>query len=397
MDSGAIAPPETGGGRIIDFELSDEVRTIRNQARQIAETVIAPHAARYDAEGVYPREAIDALARAGFLSMLIPADFGGLGAGNVALSTVLLEVNKVCASTGVIISVHNSLATYSILRFGTETTKQQFLPRLASGAAIGGYALTEPEAGSDAANQRTTAVRDGHDYVLNGSKIFITSGAEAGLFIVFARTSREDRPSQGISCFVVDAATPGLSVGKSETKMGLKGSSTTELHFEDCRVPADHLLGQEGRGFNYAMVLLNGGRIGIACQAAGILGGIIEETHTFAMQHKREGKPLAYHQDVAWKLSEMIADYDAARLLIYRAACARDRKPDHIRECSTAKLFASQAVNRAARRAVDILGREGLKRGNRVERFFRDARITEIYEGTTEIQKIVIARTLDDG
>jgi alkylation response protein AidB-like acyl-CoA dehydrogenase len=194
----------------------------------------------------------------------------------------------------------------------------------------------------------------------------------------------------------VEADTPGLKVGKSEVKLGIRGSSTTEIHLEDCRVPVGNLLGQEGRGFNIAMEVLNGGRVGIACQAAGVLGGIIDEVNEFANNHKRQGKPLAYHQDVAWKLSEMVADYDAACLLIYRAACARERSANPIRECSTAKLFASQAANLHARRAVDLLGREGLRRGNRVERFYRDARITEIYEGTTEVQKIVIARTIGE-
>jgi len=393
MDQGSSAPA-AAGGRIVDFILSDEVKAVQERARKIAEEVVAPIAARVDEKGEFPREAIDALTEAGFMSMLIPEQYGGSALGNLALCVMLIEINKVCPSTGVICSVHNSLATWPIIYFGSEETKQKYLPRLASAEWIGAYALTEPDAGSDAANQRTTAVKDGNAYVLNGSKIFITTGGEADVFIVFARTSKEDMPAKGISCFVVELGTPGFKVGKSEIKMGIKGSSTTELHFEDCRVPAENLLGQEGRGFNIAMQVLNGGRIGIASQATGILGGLVDEVNEFTMENKRLGKPMAYQQDVAWKLSEMVADYDAATLLVYRAACARERTASPLRECSTAKLFASQASNRWAREAVQILGYEGLKRGNRVERLFRDARITEIYEGTTEVQKIVIARTL---
>lgn len=393
MDAGS-ASPTAARGRIVDFVLHDEVQAIRDQARKIAEDVLAPNAARWDAEGSYPKEGVEALRDAGLMALLIPKKYGGMERGNMALCAMLLEVNKVCAATGVVASVHSSLATYPLINYGTEELRQKYLPKLATTEMIGAYALTEPDAGSDAANQRTTAVRDGDHYVLNGSKIFITTGKEAGLFIVFARTSKEDKPAKGISCFVVEAATPGLTVGKSEIKMGIKGSSTTELHFEDCRVPAENLVGEEGRGFNYAMTILNGGRVGIACQAAGIHAGVLEETNAFALEHKRHGKPLAWEQDVAWKLSEMTAELDAAELLIFRAACAREREPNSIRECSTAKLFASQAANRAAKIAVGILGRAGVKRGSRVERFYRDARITEIYEGTSEVQKIVIARTL---
>ncbi|MBN2492311.1 MAG: acyl-CoA dehydrogenase family protein [Planctomycetes bacterium] len=382
-------------GQFVDFVLSEGLLAIQARAREIAREVVAPNAVRYDEEACYPKEAVDALAEAGFMAMLIPPEYGGRGLGNLALCVTLLEINRVCASAGVVCSVHNSLATYPIIHHAAEAVKRKYLPKLAAAEMIGAYALTEPEAGSDAANQRTTAVRDGDHFVLHGSKIFITTGKEADLFVVFARTSKEDKPAKGISCFVVEADTPGLTVGKSEVKLGIRGSSTTEIHLEDCCVPAGHLLGELGRGFNIAMEVLNGGRIGIACQATGILGGLIDEVNAFSSNHKRQGKPLSYHQDVAWKLSEMVTDYDAACLLVYRAACARERTPNPLRECSTAKLFASQAANRHARVAVSLLGREGLKRGHRVERFYRDARITEIYEGTTEVQKIVIARTLE--
>ncbi len=386
--------PSAGNGRFVDFVLSDEMLAVQEKARKIAREVIAPHAERYDREAAFPKEAIDALTEAGFMSCLIPAKYGGSEIGNLAMSLMLIEVNKVCPSTGVVCSVHNSLCTYPIIHFGTEEQLQRFLPKLASVEWLGAYALTEPDAGSDAANQRTTAVKDGDHYVLNGTKNFITTGGEADLFIVFARTSKEDTPAKGISCFVVETTTPGFTVGKSEIKMGIKGSSTTELHFEDCRIPANNLLGAEGRGFNIAMEVLNGGRIGIASQATGILGGIIEELNEFALSHKRQGKPMTYHQDVSWRLSQMIAEYDAATLLVYRAATARQVTPNPLRECSTAKLFASQVANKGAREALQIMGTEGLVHGNRVERLYRDARITEIYEGTSEVQKIVISRTI---
>ena len=380
--------------RLVDFILSEETRAIQERTRKIGEEVIAPNAARWDAEASYPKEAIEALTEAGYMSMIIPKEYGGLGLSNVDLSVMLIEVNRQCASAGVVCSVHNSLCVYPIKVFGSDETKQRYLPKLASVDWLGGYCLTEPDAGSDAANQRTTAVKDGNEYVLNGSKIFITTGKEAGVFIVFARTSKEDKPAKGISCFVVEADSPGLTVGKVETKMGIKGSSTTEIHFEDVRVPAENLLGVEGRGFNIAMEILNGGRVGIACQAVGIHGGVLDDLNAFCNSHQRDGKPLAYQQDVAFTLSEITAEYDAGEALIYRAACARDRNPNPIRECSTAKLFTAQACNRAARRAMQIMGAEATVRGNRVERFYRDARITEIYEGTSEVQKIVIARTL---
>lgn len=380
--------------RIVNGILAEPSQEVRRRAREIAEQVIAPNAVRYDEEGCFPKEAIDALNDAGYMSMIIPKEYGGFGGSNVDLCAMLLEVNKVCASAGVIASVHSSLCVYPLKTFGSEGVKQKYLPKLATCELLGAYCLTEPEAGSDAANQRTTAELDGDHYVLNGSKIFITTGKEAGLFIVFARTSKEDKPAKGISCFVVEADTPGLTVGKAEIKMGIKASSTTEIHFEDCRVPAENLIGELGRGFNIAMEILNGGRVGIACQGAGIHAGIIEELDAFTKSETRNGKPLAYQQDVAWTMSELIAEYDAAEALIFRAACARDREPNPIRECSTAKLFSSQACNRAARRAMQIMGLRGAVRGNRVERFYRDARITEIYEGTSEVQKIVIARTI---
>jgi len=328
----------------------------------------------------------------GFLGMLTPREFGGTMAGNFAQVLVLEEVNRVCASTGVTISVHNSLATNPIRQFGSEELRRRYLPIMARGEKLGAYCLTEPHSGSDAASLRTHAVRDGGDWVLNGTKFFITTGVEAGIYVVFART--EAHKTHGISAFVVEREFPGFTVGKEEVKMGLSASHTVEIMLQDCRVPAANLLGKEGEGFRIAMHTLDGGRIGIATQAVGIAQACLDASARWALARRQFGQPIAEFQAIQNKLALMATDIEAARHLTYHAARLRDAGGVCTKESAMAKLFASTMCNRAAREAVQIHGASGCMLGADVERYFRDARVTELYEGTTEIQKMVIARQI---
>lgn len=290
-------------------------------------------------------------------------------------------------------SVHNSLVSSPILRHGSEATKQKYLPRLASGKALGAYALSEAGSGSDAASLQARAVRDGDEYVLSGTKSWITSGADADIFVVMVRTDPEQR-SKGISSFVIDRDTKGFNIGKKEDKLGLRASSTVELIFEDARVPAANMLGREGEGFKIAMETLDGGRIGIGTQAVGIARACLEASVAYANDREQFGKKISEFQAIQWKIADMATAIDAARLMIYRAARLRDRGEPHSREAAMAKLFASETANRASREAIQIHGGAGFLKDFPVERFYRDARITEIYEGTSEIQRIVISRFL---
>lgn len=377
----------------MQYPLTEEQQLIQNTAREFADGELAPVAQAHNRSGEYPAEIIRKLSELGFLAMTSPADYGGTGAGNFALVLVLEELNRVCASTGITVSVHNSLATSPIVRFGSEELKQRYLPRLATGELIGAYCLTEAGSGSDAAALVTSAVEDGDHYLLNGSKMFVTTGKEAGLYICMSRTDVSHK-TRGITAFVLERGYEGLRIGKVENKMGLRASSTTEIVLENCRVPRENIIGELGLGFKIAMDTLDGGRIGVAAQAIGIAQACLDASLEYAAERVQFGKPLSDFQAIQWKLADMATEIEAARHLTYNAARLRDEKKPVAKEASMAKLFASRLSNRAARDAVQIHGGAGYTTDFPVERFFRDARITELYEGTTEIQRLVISRAL---
>lgn len=375
------------------FDLSEEERMIQQTAREFADNEIAPVAAENDREGRFPADLVKRLGELGFMGMLIPEEYGGTYLGNFCLVLALEEINRACASTGVTMSVHNSLASSPIIRHGSEETKKKFLPRMATGELLGAYALSEAGSGSDAASLQCRAVKDGDDYVLNGTKAWITTGAEADVYVVMVRTNPDER-SKGISAFVVERGTKGFSIGKKEDKLGLRASSTVSLIFEDARVPTANMLDKEGEGFKIAMETLDGGRIGIGAQAVGIGKACLDASVAYAQEREQFGKKIGEFQAIQWKLADMAMKLDAARLMLYRAARLRDRGEPHTNEAAMAKLFASEVGNAAAREAVQIHGGAGYTKDFPVERFYRDARITEIYEGTSEVHRIVISRFL---
>ena len=376
----------------MDFELSEEHRMVRDSAREFAREVLAPRAAGLDRDGIFPIENFREAAARGFTGMLVPEEYGGAGLGNFALALVLMEINRACASTGVTLSVHNSLVSGPLVHFGTEAQKKRWLPLLASGEALGAYSLSEAPSGSDAAALRCAAVRDGGDFVLNGTKLWVTSGTHADLFIVFARTDPSVSNAKGISAFLVERGAKGFRVSRKEEKLGIRASSTTELVLEDCRLPAGNLLGPLNEGFRVAMHTLDGGRVGIAAQGVGIAEACLEASVKYAKERRQFGQPIASFEPIQWKIAEMATKIDAARLLVLRAAWLKDRGQPHACEAAMAKLEASRAANWCARQAVQVHGGAGYLVDFPVERYFRDARISEIYEGTTEIQKIVISR-----
>lgn len=379
----------------MDFDLSEEERMIQAAAREFAEREMRPLAAEIDRNKRFPKDTLLKMAPHGFLGMLIPEKYGGSEMSNVALALVGAEFNRVCASTGVSWSVHTSLSSGPLARHGNEAQKSKYLPKLARGEMMACYALTEPGSGSDASALETRAVREGDHYVINGAKAFITNGTYADLILLYARTDPDrSLKSKGISAFLVEKKTPGIRVGKPEDKMGICGSDTVALYFENCHVGAENLVGEEGKGFRIALETLDGGRIGIAAQAVGIAQACLEASLKYVQERKQFGKTLAEFQAIQFKLAEMAVELDAARLLTYRAARVRDLGKPHTKEASMAKLFASTIANKAAREAVQIHGGVGYTKDFPVERYFRDARITEIYEGTSEVQKIVIAREL---
>ena len=379
----------------MSFTLTPEEAVIQQTAKEFADKELAPLASKIDQTGEVPRAILEKMASLGFLGMLTPESYGGAGLSNLALALVQLEINRACASTGVTMSVHNSLCQSPILKFGTEEQKKKYLPKLARGEWIGAYSLTEPVSGTDAAALITTATRDGSDVVINGTKNFVTNGGFADVFILFARTNTAPEAKQsGISAFIVERTSKGLTVGKNEKKMGIRGSSTTTLFFDGCRVPAANLLGKEGDGFKIALSTLDGGRIGIASQATGIAMACLDASVKYAKERKQFDRPIGDFQAIQWKIAEMATDIDAARLLIFRAARMRDAGEPHTKEASMAKLFASTMANRHANQAVQIHGGVGYIKDFPVERYFRDAKITEIYEGTSEVQRMVVARSL---
>jgi alkylation response protein AidB-like acyl-CoA dehydrogenase len=377
----------------MQYPLTEEERRFQQLAREFADAEVAPQAEANNSAGTYPRALVQRAAELGFLGILVPREYGGGELGNFVLSLVLEEVHRACASTGIALSVHNSLVCSPVRKFGSRDLKGRYMPRLACGEMVGAYCLTEPHSGSDAAALVTSAVRDGDDWVLNGTKFFITTGSEADLYVVFARTDKSHK-TRGITAFVVERSFPGLVVGKNEAKMGLLASHTTEILLQGCRVPAANMLGEEGEGFHIAMHTLDGGRIGIATQSIGIAQACLDASARFGRERRQFGEPIANFQAIQNKIAVMATEIEAARHLTYNAARLRDRDEPHSQEAAMAKLFASQACNRAAREAVQIHGAAGVRRGLAVERYFRDARVTELYEGTTEIQKLVIARAV---
>jgi butyryl-CoA dehydrogenase len=377
----------------MQFPLSEEQRRLQARAREFADREVAPQADANSRAARFPADLIQRAAELGFLGLLVPEEYGGSGLGNMALCLVLEEINRACASTGVTVSVHNSLVSNPLKHWGSDELKRRFLPGMARGERLGAYCLTEPQSGSDAAALVTSAVRDGDDWILNGTKLFITTGAEAGVFIVFARTDTTQK-TRGITAFVVERERAGIGIGKEEVKMGIAASHTVEVLLQECRVPDANMLGQLGEGFKIAMHTLDGGRIGIATQGVGIAQASLDAAARFALERRQFGHPIAEFQAIQNKLAAMATDIEAARHLVYNAARLRDLGGECAQEAAMAKLFASQMCNRAAREAVQIHGAAGVVKGAAVERFFRDARVTELYEGTTEIQKMVVARAV---
>ena len=378
----------------MDFKLSREHELLRKMYREFAQNEVKPLAAELDEEERFPAETIPKLAKLGLLGIPFPKKYGGAGGDKLAYAMAVEEIAKTCGTTSVIICAHTSLCCYPIYAYGTEEQKMKYLPDLLSGRKLGAFGLTEPGAGTDASGQQTTAVLEGDHYVLNGVKCFITNATEAETFVVFAMTDKS-KGNHGISAFIVEKDFPGFSTGKHEKKMGIRGSATSDLIFEDCIVPKENLLGQEGKGFKIAMGTLDGGRVGVAAQALGIGEGAIDEAVAYTKERVQFGKRISQFQNTQFQLADMKARADAAQLLVYRAACAKDAgDPKCGFYSSMAKLFAAEMASDVTRRAVQLFGGYGYTREYPVERMMRDAKITEIYEGTSEVQRMVIANNL---
>ncbi len=361
--------------------------------REFAEKEVKPLAAEVDEEERFPEETVAKMAKIGLMGIPVPKQYGGAGGTNLMYGMAVEELSRVCATTGVILSAHTSLCVAPIMENGTEEQKQRYLPKLASGEWIGAFGLTEPNAGTDAAGQQTTAVLDGDEWVLNGSKIFITNGSYAHVFIVIAMTDKS-LGTKGISAFIVEKTDPGFSIGKKEKKMGIRGSATTELIFEDCRIPKDRQLGQLGKGFGLAMKTLDGGRIGIACQALGIAQGAMDETVKYTKERKQFGRSIAQFQNTQFQMADLETKVQAARLLCRSAHYKKDHGIPYSADAAMAKLFSAETAMEVTTKAVQFHGGYGYTREYPVERMMRDAKITEIYEGTSEVQRMVIAGKL---
>ncbi|HGO9413859.1 TPA: acyl-CoA dehydrogenase AcdA [Bacillus cereus] len=375
------------------FKLSEEHEMIRKMVRDFAKNEVAPTAAERDEEERFDRELFDQMAELGLTGIPWPEEYGGIGSDYLAYVIAIEELSRVCASTGVTLSAHTSLAGWPIFKFGTEEQKQKFLRPMAEGKKIGAYGLTEPGSGSDAGGMKTISKRDGDHYVLNGSKIFITNGGIADIYVVFALTDPESK-QRGTSAFIVESDTPGFSVGKKESKLGIRSSPTTEIMFEDCRIPVENLLGGEGQGFKVAMQTLDGGRNGIAAQAVGIAQGALDASVEYARERHQFGKPIAAQQGIGFKLADMATDVEAARLLTYQAAWLESEGLPYGKESAMSKVFAGDAAMKVTTEAVQVFGGYGYTKDYPVERYMRDAKITQIYEGTQEIQRLVISRML---
>ncbi len=378
----------------MDFELTKEQELIARSVAEFADKEVAPKVAAYDEAEEFPRDLVDKMYDLGLMGMMVPPEYGGGGTDTVSYALAMEEINRVDASLGVIMSVNNSLVCDPILRFGTEAQKEFYLPKFAQGPWLGAYALTEPWSGSDAGAMRATAVREGDEWVLNGQKIFVTNGWHADALVTYAKTDPEAPRSQGISAFIVPADAPGLQKVRKEKKLGIRASDTAALAFEDLRIPKENLLGDRDHGFRVALATLDGGRIGIASQALGIARGSFEAARDYAQEREQFDKPIAEFQAIRFKLADMATEIDAARLLIHHAADLRDRGENYTKAASMAKLFASDLAVRASREAIQIFGGYGYLRDYPVEKRYRDAKVTELYEGTSEIQRLVIAREL---
>lgn len=375
---------------MMDLELTEAQRATRDTARRFARERLERVGVEIDRTHQFPTAAVAELGELGMLGVFIPEEYGGAGLDYVSYALVIEELSVECASTGVIVSAHASLGSWPILGTGNDDQKRRFLPKMATGEWIGCFALTEPQAGSDAAGQKTRAVRDGDSYIINGTKNFITNGPEAGIAIVFAMTAAE-KGNHGISAFIVETSSPGFAVTRIEDKMGINGSHSAQLAFSDLRVPRENLLTNEGEGFKVAMKTLDGGRIGIAAQAVGIARASLEASLKYAQERKAFGRPIASNQAIQWKLADMAVEIDAARLLTLQAAALKDAGKPYTKYSAMAKLFAAETAMKSATEAVQIHGGYGYTKEFKVERYFRDAKITEIYEGTSEIQRLVIS------
>jgi butyryl-CoA dehydrogenase len=380
----------------MDFKLSKEQLMLQKMFREFAENEVKPIAADVDEEERFPEETVKKMAKLGMMGIYLPKEYGGAGADILSYVMAVEELSKVCGTTGVIVSAHTSLCCAPIFENGTEEQKKYYLPKLCSGEWIGAFGLTEPGAGTDAQGQQTTAVKNENgDWVLNGSKIFITNAGYAHVFVVMAitgvRTDKRGRTSKEITAFIVERTDPGFSVGKHEKKMGIRGSSTCELIFEDCVIPADRMLGKQGKGFALAMKTLDGGRIGIASQALGLAEGAIQETIAYTKERVQFGRPIAKQQNTQFELADMYARTEAAKYLVYSAAMKKQNHEPYTVDAAMAKLVAAETASDVTRRCVQLFGGYGYTRDYPVERMMRDAKITEIYEGTSEVQRMVIS------
>ncbi len=377
----------------MNFKLSEEHEMIRKMVRDFAKNEVAPTAAERDEDERFDRGIFEKMAELGLTGIPWPEQYGGIGSDYLAYCIAIEELSRVCASTGVTLSAHTSLAGWPIYKFGNEEQKQKYLKPMAQGKVIGAYGLTEPGSGSDAGGMRTTARLDGDEYVLNGSKIFITNGGVADIYVVFALTDPENK-HKGTTAFIVESDFPGFSVGKKEKKMGIRSSPTTEIIFEDCRVPKENVLGQVGEGFKIAMMTLDGGRNGIAAQAVGIAQGALDAAVAYAKERVQFGKPIAQQQGVGFKLADMATQVEAARLLTYQAAWLESEGLPYGKESAMSKLLAGDTAMKVTTEAVQVFGGYGYTKEYPVERYMRDAKITQIYEGTQEIQRLVISRMI---
>jgi alkylation response protein AidB-like acyl-CoA dehydrogenase len=377
----------------MSFKFTEEQLMIRSMVRDLSRTEFAPKAMERDKTKTFPADNLKKLGELGLMGMMVPPEYGGSGADTVSYVLALAEVAYACAATAVVMSVHNSIVCESILRFGTEDQKKRYFRQLASGEVLGAFALTEPNAGSDPARQTTKAVFDGDSYVLNGTKRFTTTGKNAGLIIVTAKTDEEAR-HKGISAFLVKQGTPGLTVGHLEDKMGLRASDTADLIFENCRIPAEDLLGNEGDGFLIAMTGLDGGRIGIAAQSVGVAQAAFDAAVHYSQEREQFGQTISKFQGLRWMIADMATEIEAARLMMLSAAEMKDNGENYTLQASMAKLFASEMVNRITAKAVQIHGGYGFTKEYPVERYYRDARVFTIYEGTSEIQRVVISNLI---
>ena len=381
----------------MDFTLDKKHEMARQLFREFAEKEVKPLAVEVDETEEFPRVTVDKMIKAGFMGIPVPKEYGGQGCDPLTYAMCVEELSKVCGTTGVIVSAHTSLCCDPIMTFGTEEQKQKFLVPLAKGEKLGAFGLTEPGAGTDAQGQQTKAVLDGDEWILNGSKCFITNGKEADIYVIFAVTGtveKRGRKMKEISAFIVEKGTPGFTFGTKEKKMGIRGSSTYELIFQDCRIPKENLLGQQGKGFNIAMYTLGGGRIGIASQALGIAEGALERTVEYVKERKQFGRAIGAFQNTQFQLADMATKVEAAQLLVYKAAMAKATQKNYSVEAAKAKLYAAEVAMEVTTKAVQLHGGYGYTREYEVERMMRDAKITEIYEGTSEVQRMVISGAL---